>query len=126
MHNERVINLYTVHKKSIKEISLIDGRSESTIYKVLIDNNVSTRSRSEANKIVPDNVLIKLYNLALSFSQIGRLLEIDPSTISKRFKLLGFDCRSRSVAKSIKYTDEEFNNFFYNEDFMNKLSLIKG
>jgi len=125
MQDREIIDLYN-GGKTIRDISLIDGRSESSVYKILLNNKVKLRNKSEANKIVSDNVLIKLYNMALSFSQIGQLLDIDPSTVSKRFKSLGFDPRCRSVAKSIKYTDKEFNTFFLNKEFISKISLIKG
>lgn len=96
---------------------MLDGRSESTIYKILIENNVQLRNKSEANKLVPDDKLIKLYNLGLSFSQIGLICTVDPSTVAKRFKTLNYPSRSSTLAKSIKYTNEEFKKFFMNNKF---------
>lgn len=121
MHNDEIIEFYINNKLSCAEIAKIDGRSESTIYKVLIENNIKLRNKSEANKIISDEKLIKLYNLGLSFSQIGKLLHIDSSTIAKRFKMLNFCVRPNDVAKSIRYTNEEFNRFFLNSKFINKI-----
>ncbi len=121
--NQEIISLYTNEKRSCKDISVMDGRSESYIYKILIDNNIELRNKSEANKLAPDDKLIKLYNLGLSFSQIGILLGIDSSTIAKRFKTLNYPSRSSVLAKSIKYTDKEFRKFFMNHNF---IELIRG
>jgi len=112
-----LIHLYVDKKKSCHEISLLDGRSESTIYKILVSNNITLRNKSEANKLFSDAALIMLYNFGLSFKQIGRLLGIHPTTVSKRFDLLHFPVRSSQVAKSIGYSNEEFRRFFMNRKF---------
>jgi len=122
MLNTDIVCLYK-NGKSCRDISLLDGRSESTIYKILLDNQVLLRNKSEANKIVSDEKLIKLYNLGLSFSQIGQICMIDPSTVAKRFKTLNYTSRSSILAKSIKYTNEEFKRFFMNHNF---IELIRG
>jgi len=126
IEKSKIQNIIDLYKKgdTCNDISIKHNLSASTIYKILIENKVELRNKSEANKIVSDKVLIKLYNMGLSYSQIGMLLNINPSTISKRFGLLGFDSRCRSVAKLIKYSDAEFNRFFLNDEFLNKLLLI--
>lgn len=126
MTDKEIILSYIKDHKTIREISFIDGRSESTIYKILIENDVALRDKSEANKIISDKVLIKLYNLGLSFSQIGTLIGIDPTTVSKRFTSLGFSTRSSCVAKNIKYSDNEFKKYFCNKKFMSKINLIES
>jgi len=126
MRDSKILNLYLKHRKSIRDISILDGRSESTIYKILLENNIELRDKSEANKIVPDKILIKLYNLGLSFSQIGTLMRINPTTVSKRFNSLGFPTRSSCLAKNIKYSDDEFKKYFCNKRFIDKIKLIES
>ena len=118
---KQIVRMYTKDQMSCRDISAKDGRSEATIYKILKDNDVELRSRSEANKIFPDNAIIRLYNLGLSCTQIGRLLGLDPSTITKRLHLLGFPMRNRNLAAAIRYSEEEFKRHFFNSEFLKVL-----
>jgi DNA-binding CsgD family transcriptional regulator len=122
--NTELVRLYVDQKKSCHEIALLDGRSESTIYKILVLNKVALRNKSEANKIFADLVLITLYNLGLSFKQMSRLLGIHPTTISKRFDILHFPVRSSQVAKSIGYSNAEFQKYYCNNRFIDLLKEI--
>ena len=82
------------------------------------------RTRSQANKIFPNFVLINLYNMGLSYSQIAKLLGIHASTIVKRFKVVGFPARPKSMANAIHYSDVEFKRFFYTEEILDDLSKL--
>jgi hypothetical protein len=119
MDTEEIVNLYN-SGLSCSDISKLDGRCETIIYNILKDN-VKIRSRSEANKIFPDFLLVGLYNLGLSTSQIGELLGIHQSTVSKRFKKLNFPLRNKSVANKIAYSKQEFNQIFMDDDFKQNL-----
>jgi len=122
--SDKIIHLYINKKMSCAEIARLDGRSESTIYNVLKAKHIQLRSRSQANKTFPDRVLIKLYNIGLSCSQIGTLLGVHPSTVIKRFKKCNFPVRNTRMAISIKYSNQEFKKYFYNNKFMSKLRLF--
>ena len=117
-----IIDLYCRQKLSCADISTQDGRSESTIYKILKENKVKLRNRSEANQIFDDCLLKFMYNLGLSLSQMAEILGIDTTTISKRFTMIGFPTRISCQARGVKYTKEEFKKFFMNDKF---IGLIK-
>ena len=76
MTENKICKLYRDKKMTCAEIAELDGRSESTIWKILKDANL-IRSRSQAIKIVPDLAIIALYNFGLSQSQVSILLNID-------------------------------------------------
>lgn len=122
--SDKIVDLYCNQKLSCAEIARQDGRSESTVYNILRAKNIKCRNRSQANKIFSDQLFIKLYNLALSCSQIGRLLGVHPSTVIKRLRLRGFVMRDKSVANAIRYTEQEFQNFFCNTEFMDQVRLF--
>ena len=124
--NAKIRDLYEKHMKSCAEIAIVDGRSETTIYNALKVLGVQMRSRSKANQIFPDFLFITLYNLGLSSSQIGRLLGIHTSTVSKRLHHLRFPLRSRDVAIDIRYSENEFKHYFMNPKFLNTLWQIAG
>lgn len=110
LSTEKIGKLY-IQGCSCADIADIDGRSEATIYHLLKkDDNVAIRSRSEANHIFPDIILIHLYNLGLSCSQIGKLLNAHPTTIIKRFKTIHFPIRSREMAAKLHYSNDEFTS----------------
>jgi DNA-binding CsgD family transcriptional regulator len=117
MHDSDVVSLYLNKKLSCADIAVEDGRSESTIYKILLKNKVQMRNKSEANQIFDDCLLRFMYNLGLSLSQIAEVLGIDATTISKRFTLIGFPTRIPCQAKGVRYTKEEFKRFFMNDRF---------
>jgi len=123
LRDTEIVRLYVGENRSCGDISLLDGRCESTIYKILLENNIKLRDRSEANKIVSDEMLIKLYNLGLSLTQVGILVGVNPTTISKRFTLIDFPTRPACQAKGVGYTKEEFKRFFMNDRFK---ELIQG
>lgn len=123
MREEIIVDLYLNEKLSCADIALQDGRSESTIYKILLKNKVKLRTRSEANQIFNDAILKFMYNLGLSLSQMAEILGIDATTISKRFTLIDFPTRIPCQAKGVKYTKEEFKKFFMNNRFK---ELIQG
>lgn len=125
LQEERIVNLYINGRKSCADIAKIDGRSEGTIYNILKRHKANFRDRSEANQTYPDYVLIYLYNLGLSCTQVGKLLGIHPTTIVKRFESISFPLRPKGVAYGIKYSNEEFFKYFYNEIFLNHLLVIK-
>jgi DNA-binding CsgD family transcriptional regulator len=125
LSTEKIAGLYIDGRQSCAEISKIDGRSETTIYNLLKEFGTNMRGRSEANQIFPNFVFISLYNLGLSCSQIGELLDIHPTTIIKRLKSINFPLRQRSVAAQIKYSSDEFREVFCSEDFMKHILLIK-
>lgn len=122
--SDKIVDLYCNHKLSCAAIAKQDCRSESTIYNILLQKGIKCRNRSQANKIFSDQLFIKLYNLALSCSQIGRLLGIHPSTVIKRLRVCGFSMRDRSVANAIRYTEREFQTFFCNAKFMDQVRLF--
>jgi DNA-binding CsgD family transcriptional regulator len=125
LSTEKITALYVHGRQSCAQIASIDGRSETTIYNLLINNGIEMRNRSEANKVFSDFILIALYNLGLSCSQIGKLLDIHPTTIIKRLELNRFPLRSKKVAAAIRYSNEEFNEFFNDEEFVKQFLLIK-
>jgi len=117
MYDEIIIDLYLNKRLSCADIALQDGRSESTIYKILLKNKVKLRNRSEANQIFNDAILKFMYNLGLSLSQMSEILGVDSTTISKRFTLIDFPTRIPCQAKGVRYTKEEFKRFFMNDKF---------
>ena len=110
--------------RSCAEVAGLDGCSETSMYNRMIDLGVTMRSRSEANQLFPNSVFILLYNLGLSTSQIGRLLGVNSSTVTKRLHLLKFPLRSRRVASLIRYTEEEFNRHFMVPDVLDQLTQL--
>lgn len=110
--------------KSCAEVAKLDGCSETSMYNRMIDLEVTMRSRSEANQLFPNSIFILLYNLGLSTSQIGRLLGVDSSTVTKRLHLLRFPLRSRRVASRIRYTEEEFNKHFMVPNILDQLTQL--
>jgi len=122
--SDKIVDLYRNQKLSCAAIAKEDGRSESTIYNILRSKNIKCRNRSQANKIFSDRLFIKLYNLALSCSQIGRLLGVHPSTVIKRLRGCRFAMRDRHSAKAIRYTEQEFQNFFCNTEFIDQIRLF--
>jgi len=123
LEDKNIANLYLNKKLSCADIAPQDGRSESTIYKILLKNKVKLRNKSEANQIFNDAILKFMYNLGLSLSQIAEILGIDSTTISKRFTLIDFPTRIPCQAKGVRYTKEEFKRFFMNDRFK---ELIQG
>lgn len=122
--SDKIVDLYCNQKLSCAAIAMQDGRSESTVYNILRAKNIKCRNRSQANKIFSDQLFIKLYNLALSCSQIGRLLGVHPSTIIKRLHSCRFAMRDRHNAKAIRYTEQEFQNLFCNTAFIDQIKLF--
>jgi len=110
--------------KSCAEVAELDGCSETSMYNRMIDLGVTMRSRSEANQLFPSSVFILLYNLGLSTSQIGRLLGVDSSTVTKRLHRLNFPLRPRRVASRIRYTEEEFNKHFMVPNILDQLTQL--
>jgi len=117
MNNTDIIDSYINKKLSCANIALQDGRSESTIYKILLKNKVKLRNKSEANQIFDDAILKFMYNLGLSLSQMAEILGIDATTISKRFTLIDFPTRIPCQARGIRYSKEEFKKFYMNDRF---------
>lgn len=122
--SSKIVDLYCNQKLSCAAIASLDGRSESTIYNILREKNIECRNRSQANKIFSDQLFIKLYNLALSCSQIGRLLGVHPSTVIKRLHTCKFAMRNRHNAQAIRYTEQEFQDFFCNTKFTDQIKLF--
>ncbi len=122
--SDKIVDLYCNERLSCAAIAEQDGRSESTVYNILRTKNIKCRNRSQANKIFSDQLFIKLYNLGLSCSQIGRLLGIHPSTVIKRLHRCQFAMRDRNMAKVIRYTEQEFQNFFCNAEFIDQIKLF--
>ena len=120
LSDKKVIELYS-NGKTCAEISHSGQCSETSIYNRLIYLGVKVRNRSEANKIFPDYIFIRLYNIGLSSSQIGRVLGLNSSTTTKRLHTIGFPLRSRGVASKIRYTEEEFVKYFMAKNFLDKL-----
>lgn len=106
-----ISNLY-LSGLSCQQISDIKYCSPVTVYNKLKMLGIDFRSRSDANKKFNSTVAWILYNVGLSFNQIGILLNLNPSTICKRFKKEGFPTRDRNVAKKIRYTEKEFEQYF--------------
>lgn len=123
MTDNRICKLYSEKKMTCAEIARLDGRSESTIWKILNKNGL-LRSRSEAIKIAPDLLFIQLYNLGLSQGQIAMLLDIHQSTVAKRLSACDFPSRPRDVAAKIAYTDEEFKRHFMKPSFRRRLKSL--
>lgn len=118
-----VIKLYS-RGKSCENIARRNGCSGTTIYNLLKSLGVEMRSRSEANQIFPNFLFIALYNIGLSSSQIGRLLGVDSSTVTKRLHTLNFPLRSRGVACRIRYSEEEFNEYFMVPKILDQLTRL--
>jgi DNA-binding CsgD family transcriptional regulator len=115
-----VMELYD-QGQSCAIIARLAGCSATTMYNRLKSLNVIMRDRSKANQLFPDFIFINLYNLGLSVSQIGRLLGVDPSTVTKRLHILKFPLRCRCVASKIRYSDDEFYQYFMVSDVIDKL-----
>lgn len=111
MLDKQIVKMYD-DGKSCASIASFNTCSESAVYSRLKSLGVVMRSRSKANQIFPDSIFISLYNIGLSSSQIGRLLGIDASTVTKRLHLLKFPLRSRGVACRIRYSEQEFQRHF--------------
>lgn len=111
LSDDSLVELYC-DGESCAAIARRNNCSETLVYNRLKDNDVKMRSRSEANKVCPDFILISLYNVGLSSSQVGRLLRIDSSTVTKRLHTMMFPLRSRNVASRIRYTEDEFKRNF--------------
>jgi len=114
-----IIELYN-SGLSCKEISTQLNKSTTYIYNLLNINDVKFRSKSEANKIFPDFLLINLYNIELSTCQIVKLLVTHPTTVTKRFNKINFPLRDKHLAKIIGYSHSEFTSFFNN----NRIKLM--
>jgi len=121
LQDQDIIDLYQDKFQSCAAIAIMDGCSETTMYHRLKNLGVKIRDRSEANKIFPDSIFIKLYNLGLSNSQVARLLGVNTSTVTKRLRHIHFPLRIRDVAVAIRYTEEEFRKFFMDSSFVAKL-----
>jgi len=109
---------------SCQEISKTAQCSETTVYNILTLLGVKIRSRSEANKSFPDRVFVVLYNLGLSSSQIGQILGLDGSTVTKRLQSLDFPLRARGVAARIRYTNDEFRQYFLQPEIIDRLNSL--
>lgn len=125
MLDTKVKELYT-QGKSCAEIAILGDCSETHVYNRLRALEVTMRSRSKANQIFADSIFILLYNLGLSSSQVGRLLGVDSSTVTKRLHSLKFPLRSRHVACRIRYTEQEFKQHFMVPDVLDKLMELTG
>lgn len=123
LSDAKVVELYT-KRCSCSDIAEIDECSVTSMYNRLKELGVTMRSRSSANKIFPDYVFVRLYNIGLSSSQTGRLLGVDASTVTKRLHSLDFPLRSRCVAARIRYTEEEFNHYFMTSDVLEQLTEL--
>lgn len=121
----KVIELYS-QGNSCADIARSDRCSETSMYNRLKMLGVTIRSRSEANKIFPDFLFTSLYNLGLSVSQVGRLLGVDSSTVTKRLHVLKFPLRSRCVAYRIRYTEKEFKRYFMVSSILDQLVKLAG
>lgn len=127
LSDDSLVELYS-QGESCAVIARFNHCSETSVYNKLKDRGVEMRSRSDANKVCPDFILIALYNVGLSSSQIGRLLQIDPSTVTKRLHSLRFPLRSRNVASRIRYTEDEFKeNFMVPQvlDFLDQFICVR-
>ncbi len=120
LSDDSLVELYS-QGESCAVIARRKRCSETSIYNKLKDRGVEMRSRSEANKVCPDFILISLYNVGLSSSQIGKLLQIDSSTVTKRLHSLRFPLRSRNIASRIRYTEDEFKRYFMTPDVLGSL-----
>lgn len=107
--------------KSCAYVARMDECSETSMYNRLIKLGIKIRSRSEANQIFPDSLFISLYNLGLSSSQVGRILGVNSSTVTKRLHTIKFPLRSRNVACRIRYSEQEFQLHFMNTGVLNQL-----
>lgn len=127
LSDKQIVQYYRLKHLSCQAIAQIDGRSSTTIYLILKRKNVKLRNKSEANQFFNNNILIQLYNLGLSYQQIGKLLGLDPSTIAKRFNNINYPTRSKRTSINLRYSDEEFERYFCNQDFLEVLGeLING
>lgn len=118
--DEKITQLY-LDGESCAAIARITECSETSVYNRLKIQGIKIRSRSEANKIFPDSIFINLYNMGLSTSQIGKLLGVNPSTITKRLHTIQFPLRFRNVASRIRYTEKEFRQYFMVPDIIGQL-----
>lgn len=123
MSNKEINKLYA-GGRSCADIATISKCSETTIYNKLKSLNTVFRSRSEANKVLPDFIFILLCNLGLSSSQVGKILGVNSSTVIKRLQSIDFPTRSRRLASKIKYTHNEFETHFMQSDIVNNLRLL--
>jgi len=121
----KVVELYS-DGKSCAEIARTGSCSETSIYNRLKSLGISMRSRSEANQIFPDFIFMVLYNVGLSASQIGRLLGVNSSTVTKRLHTIQFPLRSRNIASRIRYTEEEFKQYFMVPGVIDRLMQLAG
>lgn len=125
LSDSKITELYS-QGNTCAEIARLDGCSKTFTYNRLKSLGVTMRNRSEANQIFPDSIFIVLYNVGLSTSQIGRLLGVDSSTVTKRLHTLKFPLRSRHVASRIRYTKDEFKQYFMVPGILNQLvELVK-
>lgn len=113
--DEDVVKLY-MSGSSMRQIADIYILSETTIRNILLKNKVKIRSKSDSHKRINDDIFIGLYNIGLSTSQISKLLDIHPTTVTKRLKMCNFPARMSKTAKSILYREEEFNKYFLNNN----------
>jgi len=120
LSDEIVRQLYS-QGKTCAEVAHSDGCSETTMYNRLLLLGITMRSRSQANQIFPNSIFISLYNVGLSSSQIGRLLGVNSSTVTKRLHTIRFPLRSRGVACRIRYTEKEFKRYFMVPDVLDQL-----
>ncbi|KKN70848.1 hypothetical protein LCGC14_0426310 [marine sediment metagenome] len=125
LHDAKVMELYS-KGESCARVAHSDGCSETAMYHRLKSLGITMRSRSRANQIFPDSLFISLYNTGLSSSQIGRLLGVDSSTVTKRLHTLKFPLRSRGVAFRIRYTEEEFKQYFMIPSILDQLMELAG
>jgi len=117
---------YEQERKSCAEIAQMALCSETTIYNKLKKMGVQFRSRSAANKVFPDFIFIILYNLGLSASQVGRLLGVHASTVTKRLQSISFPTRTQAVAVDIGYSEEEFQQHFMTPSVINAIQAVVG
>lgn len=123
LSDKEVVQTYSIGN-SCAEVAELDGCSATSMYNRMTGLGVVMRSRSEANQLFPNSVFILLYNLGLSTSQIGKLLGVDSSTVTKRLHLLKFPLRSRRVASRIRYTEKEFNKYFMVPNILDQLTQL--
>lgn len=123
LNDKEVMKTYSLGKSCV-EVAELDGCSETSMYNRMMGLGVVMRSRSEANQLFPNSIFILLYNLGLSTSQIGRLLGVNSSTVTKRLHIMKFPLRSRRVASRIRYTEEEFNKHFMVPDILDQLTQL--
>ena len=123
-HFINICRAYTQDRLSCRSIARKFNISETQVYNILKQNKVQLRTKSEANKIFDDNIIINLYNIGLSIKQISEILGLHPTTITKRFKKINFPTRNKDISFRIRYTDAEFKKYFMNPCFINE--IIEG